>query len=996
MSARDTRLVQLVLKAGLPDVEGARVRQEAARDLGLATGRVHHTRLFLLPGGLDDATLRRFARDALADAVLHDVYVDEAQTSPAVVSSVLVAKQPGVTDDEGASVATALADFLGEPLPAGRRCHSQDLYLFERQLADADLRRIAEELLGNVLVHHFEVGPLERTVGYVPRVRLAADPTVEPVDVFVDDEALLALSRRRVLSLDLAEMRAVAAHHADLGVRAARRAAGLPEPPTDCELEVLAQTWSEHCKHKEFRALIHFSDLDTGEREEVDSLFDTFVAGATQDVRGRLEAAGHDWLVKVFSDNAGVVRVDEDRLFVFKVETHNTPSALDPYGGAITGILGNNRDPLGTGRGGGRLLFNTDVLCFGPQDWDGPLLSGQLHPARVMRGVRRGIEDGGNKSGVPTVHGAVVFDARYRGKPLVYCGTGAVMPAAYQGLASWEKEIRPGDRILMAGGRVGADGIHGATFSSGGLDEDSPRSAVQVGSPFTQKRLADFLEEACAAGLVRCCTDNGAGGLASSVGELAPLAGGARVELERVPLKYPGLRPWEVFVSESQERMTLVVDPVHNASVAELAARHEVEVADIGVFDDGGFLDVRWEGRPVARLDLEFLHHGVPRKELWAEWQAPELAPPELPEPLDHAVLLSALLASPDVCSREAIIRQYDHEVKGKTVVKPLMGPTGHAPQDAAVLLLDHEGWAGLGVSCGIVPHYGDLDPYQMSAGAFDEAVRQLVAVGCPLPLDPGGGFWSVCDNFCVPDSAFDPEHNPDGRRKLGALVLMCRALHDVASAYDVPLTSGKDSMKNDLVADGEKISVPPTVLFSAVAGMADVRRAVTTDVKSPGDLVYLLGETYDELGGGVLLRLLGQLGDRVPVVRTAAARELYRRVAAAHAGGLLASCHDLSDGGLAVALAESAFGGDLGLSVRLPAGDLSSAAWLYAESHSRFLATVRPEDREAFEAILGDRATRLGEVTGDRRLRVGRGDEALLDVAAGVLRSAWARGLEV
>ena len=431
-------------------------------------------------------------------------------------------------------------------------------------------------------------------------------------------------------------------------------------------------------------------------------------------MRRRLQADGADWLVKVFADNAGVVRIDDERLFVFKVETHNTPSALDPYGGAITGILGNNRDPLGTGKGGGRLLFNTDVLCFGPPDYSAPLLTGQLHPQRVFAGVRRGIEDGGNKSGIPTVNGAIVFDDRYAGKPLVFCGTGSVMPAAYRGRPSWEKEAAPGDLIVMAGGRVGKDGIHGATFSSVEIDQHSPRQAVQIGSPITQKFVADFMEVACAEGLVSCATDCGAGGLSSSVGELAIISGGARVQLEAVPLKYAGLRPWEIFLSEAQERMTLVVAPQHWDRLAELAAEHEVELTDIGAFTATGVLEVAFGESPVACLDLEFLHHGVPRKHLEAEWIPPTVAEPALPPDLDHGDTLLRLLGTLDICSREPVIRQYDHEVKGKTVVKPLMGPSGVAPQDAAVLRLDFDDYRGIAVSCGIAPRYGDIDAYHI------------------------------------------------------------------------------------------------------------------------------------------------------------------------------------------------------------------------------------------------------------------------------------------
>ncbi|UOQ65939.1 phosphoribosylformylglycinamidine synthase subunit PurL [Hymenobacter volaticus] len=694
----------------------------------------------------------------------------------------------------------------------------------------------------------------------------------------------------------------------------------------------------------------------------------------------QLRANGNDWLIKVFSDNAGAVRINPESLFVWKVETHNSPSAIDPYGGAITGILGNNRDPLATGIGGARLLFNTNVLCFGNPEFNGTLLSNQLHPRRIFEGVRKGIEDGGNKSGVPTVNGAIVFDDRYAGKPLVYCGTGAVMPMQLAGLDSWEKKIDAQDRIIMAGGRVGKDGIHGATFSSIELDETSPATAVQIGSPITQKLAMDFLVLATRRGLIKCSTDNGAGGLSSSIGELATISGGAVVELEKVPLKYPGLRPWEIFVSESQERFSLAVEPAKMDELLSLGREMEVELTDIGYFTADGYLDVRFDGDSVARLNMEFLHNGVPRKVLEAEWSKPQAAEPTLPATSDYTDVLTRLLGSLNICSRESVIRQYDHEVKGRTIIKPLMGATGQAPQDAAVVRFNFESWEGVAVSNGILPRFGDLDAYHMSAGAFDEAVRQIVAVGGKLPnLSYGdGNFWSVNDNFCVPDSVYDATTNPDGKLKLAKLVRMCEALRDATAAYCIPLTSGKDSMKNDFKADGVKISVPPTVLYSMTAKIEDVRHTITSDFKQADDVIYLLGETYDELGGSEFYQLFGELGANVPEVRFDKAKELYTLMGQANDQHLIQSCHDLSDGGLAVALAEATFGHGYGATVDLPEG-LPVHVQLFSESHSRFVATVAPEDVVAFEQHFGTRATRLGVVTLDSHLTVRHAGSPLL-----------------
>jgi phosphoribosylformylglycinamidine synthase len=996
--AEKMQTVQVMLREGRPDRRGERLRRAAREHLGWDPGRVVRSRLYVSTfPELSSETLAAFAREALCDPILEDFLVGRLRVPEWSRSFLLVARRPGVTDDEGISAQKALRDFVGRPLDVvTQRIHTQELYFFEADWSSERLLELGWELLANPLIHHLEAGPAVAARPFVAPVAQESPPEVAVVDLFVPDRALEQLSRERVLSLSLEELRAIREYYSRVEVRERRRRWGLPLLPTDCELEIFAQTWSEHCKHKEFNALIEYRDLEAGTVETIDSLFRTYIRGATERVRVRLRAAGNDWLVTVFEDNAGVVRVDEDWLFVWKVETHNTPSALDPYGGAITGILGNNRDPLGTGRGGARCLFNTNVLCFGPPDYAEPLLPGQLHPRRVFEGVRQGIEDGGNKSGIPTVNGAIVFDARYAGKPLVYCGTGALLPARLAGRESWVKEIDPGDRILMAGGRVGKDGIHGATFSSLEIDRHSPRTAVQIGSPITQKMLSDFLEAAAARGLIKCSTDNGAGGLSSSVGELARIPGGARVQLERVPLKYPGLQPWEIFLSESQERMTLVVAPEKLAAVMGLAAEYEVEVTEIGWFTDEGVLDVRHGERRVACLDLDFLHDGVPRKHLVAEWRRPAVQEPRLPPIEDHGEVLLRLLGGGNVCSREAVIRQYDHEVKGRTIVKPLMGPSGHAPQDAAVLRLHFDGWRGIAVSNGIAPRYGDIDAYAMSAGAFDEAVRQIIAVGgeLPDPAAPGNRFWSVNDNFCVPDSAYDPETNPDGKYKLAQLVRMARALYDMSVYFNIPMTSGKDSMKNDFRAGGVKISVPPTILYSMVAALEDVRRVVTTEFKAPGDLICLLGATRDELGGSELYRLFGELGANVPRVRPAEARALYLRMGEAHRQGLFESAHDLSDGGLAVALAECCFGGELGCDVSLDLPGLAPHVALYSESHSRFLVSVRSENLQRLRGLFGECCLPLGRVTEAPRLRVAHRGRSLIDLPVGALFRAWDGGL--
>lgn len=998
--------IQRYFKEGIRDSKGESIKYSAQQQLGINTGKVKTAQLFSVNFPLSLEQLQEFAegciRDKITDEALVNAYLEPTEFACAVA----VAQLPGVTDDEGISAQMAMADFFNLDLDVNtQHIFSQYIYFFENKLTEEQLKTVSKRLLGNPLINHFSYGFADSETNkitlkyYVPEVRLTIDNTVEYIQLEnLTDEELIHLSKTKVLALNLEEMQVVRNHYLDPEIRAKRQELGLEMQPTDCELEVFAQTWSEHCKHKEFNAIVHYDNKEKGEQKTIKSIFKTYIKGTTDKVAESLQSKGNDWLVKVFSDNAGVVKATKDKLFVWKVETHNSPSALDPYGGAITGILGNNRDPLGTGIGGAKLLFNTNVLCFGPPNYKKPLLTGQLHPRQIMDGVVAGIEAGGNKSGVPTVNGAIVFDERFSGKPLVYCGTGGVLPYDFNGKNSWEKPIDAGDHIIMAGGRVGKDGIHGATFSSIEIDEHSPMSAVQIGSPITQKRVYDFMLIACQKGLIKTSTDNGAGGLSSSIGELAQIPGGAIIHLDKVPLKYAGLRPWEIFVSESQERMSLVVETHNLEELFDLAKLMEVELSDIGLFTDSGYLDIRYEEEKVAYINMHFLHEGVPQKIMYAEWDALDLKEPIITPQENYSETLLKLMSSLNICSREHIIRQYDHEVKGKTIVKPLMGPNGKAPQDAGVMRFSFDSYEGLAISNGILPRYGDIDAYEMSAGAFDEAVRQIISVGGRLPnTESGDGiFWSVNDNFCVPDSVYDEISNPDGKQKLAKLMQICEALFDIATYFDIPLTSGKDSMKNDFKADGQKISVPPTILYSMTAKIEDVRKTITSEFKAAGDLVYQLGETYNELGASEFYQMLGHLGANVPKVRKEAAKELYLKVMEANQQGLIESSHDLSDGGLAVALAESAFGAGLGANINLDAisEELSKEALLFAESHSRFVVTVKPENKADFEAILGNRAYEIGQVSQNNQLTISYQNQILIQTKVEALQKAWSAGL--
>jgi len=991
--------IQIVLKNNIIDVQGEKIERNAFNFLKIKTGKIKTGKIFNITYDLSKEDIQKFADSGLKDEIIHNVYINSFYKRSFYKSFIRVSKLPGVTDDEGVSAQKTLNDILDLDLDTNtQHIFTDDIYLIEKHLADDVLKTLAEKLLGNKLIHHFEYGKFTGKIEYIPEVRIEQDNETKTIDLNLTDDELLKISKDRLLSLNLEEMKAIQSYFSDEKVKEIRKANDLPENPTDCELEVLAQTWSEHCKHKEFAATIHYKNLETGEEETIDSLFKTYIRSSTEIIRDRLKKVGNNWLLKIFTDNAGVVKINHESVFVWKVETHNSPSAIDPYGGAITGILGNNRDPLGTGIGGGRLLFNTNVLCFGPPDYGKELLPGQLHPKRIFEGVRHGIEDGGNKSGIPTVNGSIIFDDRYSGKPLVYCGTGGVMPYKFAGVNSWEKPIDDGDLIIMAGGRVGKDGIHGATFSSAEIDEHSPQSAVQIGSPITQKLVSDFMQEAVDQGLIKCSTDNGAGGLSSSVGELAQISGGAKIHLERVPLKYANLKPWEIFVSESQERMTFVVKKDKKQALFKLAKEREVELSDIGKFTSTGFINVRYKNEKVAYLEMSFLHNGVPRKYMEAEWKKPELSESELSSNLDYNEILLKLMGSYNICSRENVIRQYDHEVKGKTIIKPLMGKSGKSPQDAAVMRLDFDNFEGIAISNGICPKFGDIDAYEMSAGAFDEAIRQIISVGGKLPdiNDKTNRFWTVNDNFCVPDSAFDPQNNPDGKQKLAKLVQMNKALFDMSTFYNIPMTSGKDSMKNDFKAGKVKISVPPTILYSMVAKIDDVRKTITSNFKEEGDLIYILGKTYDELGSSEFYKLFGELGANVPKVHKENAKKMYEKVMKANEQNLIESCHDLSDGGLAVAVCESAIGTEFGVNLNLENfGDLSLNAILFSESHSRFVVSINPGNKNEFEKLFGKDSSLIGKVTSNKMMKINFKNNCVVDLEMEDLEQSWNEGLK-
>ena len=978
--------IEVAIQPGRPDPAGAALRAQLEEDLGIRIADCRVIEVYTLHAALSPEELERVRTELFTDPII-EVSAANRALAQDYDYAIEVGFLPGVTDNVGKSAKEGVQDTLGRALASGEAVYKSRQFAVKG--ADrSTCERIAKELLANELIEQWVVKSAEEVAALggasllgLPIVTDKGEAVVREINLDVPDDGLSGLSRDMMLALELHEMQAIQAHYAGAPERARRSGLGLPDQPTDIELEILAQTWSEHCKHKIFNAEIDYTGPD-GKQRTVDSVFKTYVKATTDEVAKRV-----DWLLSVFHDNAGIIRFDEDYLFALKAETHNSPSALDPYGGAMTGIVGVNRDVLGAGMGC-QCIFNTDVFCFASPYFDKGIPARLLHPRRVLRGVHAGVKDGGNQSGIPDINGAIVFHDRFLGKPLVFCGTGGLIPKEVAGRPSHEKQAEPGDFIVMAGGRIGKDGIHGATFSSEELHEGSPATAVQIGDPITQKKMADFLIEARDLGLFNCITDCGAGGLSSSVGEMAEKPGGCAIHLDKAPLKYAGLAPWEIFLSEAQERMTLAVPQDKIQAFSELARRREVEVTVLGEFNDSGYLECFHEGRLIASLDMEFLHGGVPKMHLEAAWQAPALAPETLPENPDLTQELKAVLGALNVCSKESFVRMYDHEVLAQSVLKQFQGVQNDGPGDAGVIRPVPGSNRGIAVSCGICPKYSDIDVYSMMACAIDEAVRNLIAVGAKLGTIAG------LDNFCWPDP-IQSEKTPDGKHKLAQLVRTCEALYDVCTAYGIPLISGKDSMKNDYKIGDTKISIPPTVLFTAAAVMEDVTHAVSMDVKSPGDAVYVLGETKDELGGSEYLALQGQLGVNVPQVDVAAALALYGKLSEAMEAGLVASCHDCSDGGLAVALAESAFAGGYGMRLDIgPLGLLDIPA-LFGESQSRFVVTVRPEKAADFErALEGCPCVKLGEVAADDAFVVECAGRTCIEARLDELKEAWKKPL--
>ncbi len=1003
--------VDIFAAPGLPDVLGCEAATDAA-DLGFSASlTIGSARGYLIQGDLTKEQVDLLVAKLLADSVVEratvglvgDCALDSA-LSGCKGKVVYVLPKPGVTDVVADAARRSALEY--NVVPEAVRTFKK--YWIDG-LDDDELKRLARKALSNDAIEQVAYDKLgfdSLQVGSAYKFEL----TVVPIRS-MDDEQLMTLSKKGQLYLSLVEMQTIKEHFVKLD-----------RDPTDVELETVAQTWSEHCSHKTLAGIVEYSD-GSGAKRRFNNMLKETIFDSTVKIREKL--GKDDFCVSVFEDNAGVVKFDDEYNVCFKVETHNHPSALEPYGGANTGIGGVIRDPMGTGLGA-KPICNTDVFCFAPPQLDPKEVpNGVLHPRRVVKGVVAGVRDYGNRMGIPTVNGAVYFDKRYLGNPLVYCGDVGLIPVDKS-----FKEPKPNDLIVAMGGRTGRDGVHGATFSSAELTSESETlsgGAVQIGNAIVEKTVLDVMLEARDRDLYDAVTDCGAGGFSSAVGEMGEKIG-AEVNLDSALLKYEGLSYTEIWISEAQERMVFAVPKDKWPELKALCESEDVEVFVLGEFKPTGRLVLKYQGQTVADLDMKFMHKGRPRvvrqavyepvevkpvtvksddQELWAQTSVSKAIAPCATcknGKTDATLDLEAILSSLNVASKHWVIRQYDHEVQGGSVLKPLVGVANDGPGDAAVLRPRISSRRGLVISNGMNPNYGDYDTYNMAASAIDEAIRNAVAVGA----NPN----TICilDNFCW--------GNADKPEVLGSLVRAALACQEISLAFGAPFVSGKDSLNNEFRPEGkEPVAIPPSLLISAMGQVDDVATCVSMDLKEAGNALYLVGSTKNELGGSHLSLVRNWIGGQAPTLDVEVAKRTYNAIYQATQNGLVRSIHDLSEGGLAVAVAEAAFAGNLGAEIALDAicydnvkdksfnslpGVKNARDYikLFSESNSRFIVEVPVEKSCAFEALLENGkvpVAPIGKVVEAPRLKVlGENGDALIDADIAELKLCWQKPFDL
>lgn len=932
------------------DHRGAGLLQEIRATLGITSvERVQSRKIYRLEG-VDRKQAEVLAQRILCDPLTQTYAISNGEGNDHGKNRIEVAYKPGVMNPEAASILKAAYDSGIKDLVAA---DSSWEYLFIGSPSDEEMTQIIYRLLVNKTVEHVVTQKpttllIDNQAGLVQVVTITT----------LTDNALVEMSQARSLFLNLDEMRVIKQHFLELG-----------REPTDAELETLAQTWSEHCGHKTFKARLIVDD------QEKLPLITRLMQGA------RLYGNG---VLSSFVDNSGVIDFFDGFAVCGKVETHNSPSAIEPYGGAMTGSGGVFRDIMGTGQGA-QVILSTDMFCFAPPGLSvDQLPSGCLHPRYLLQKVVAGVRDYGNRMGIPTSNGSVHFHPDFRAKPSIIVGSYGLVPTD----KCRKGKPRSGDIIIAVGGRTGRDGIHGATFSSGEMTPQTisvNASAVQIGNAIEEKRMTDALLRCRDDGLIVAITDCGAGGFASAIGEMGAKTG-VQVELDKAPLKYSGLAPWEIWLSESQERMVIAVAPEHAERVLEICGDHNVEATVFGVITSDQRLTVSYNGDAVCDLSMEFLHDGLPQRLMTArKREVVALVSTNINElQLDSDWVRSyqAVMAHGNVCSKEPIVRMYDHGVQGTSALSPFSGSQHDGPNDAVVIrpLLDR--MYGLIVSHGLNPILNRLDPYTGSLWAAVEALSNYVAVG--------GNFReaALIDNFIWPFP--DEESLWDLDRAVDA----CCAIMD---AFGIPFVSGKDSLSSTYRRGEFVLKIPPVLCVSVFGKILDVTRTITSDFKQAGSHIVLVGKPdTDHLGGSVYFETNGQIGDQVPQVDLYGLPKLFDWLHSQISAGDVLACHDISEGGMAATLAEMCFGGNRGAYVSIPLGYTGRLDhWFFHETAGCFLLEVSRDqlDQVAYsaqQAGVQSPFAVIGMVTDTDVVTLTRNNNQLFSLTLDVLKGSW------
>nr|MDO8119589.1 phosphoribosylformylglycinamidine synthase subunit PurL [Candidatus Sigynarchaeota archaeon] len=935
---------------------------------------------YLIDANVEETIIERSANVLFVDPIVEKTIINDLPWKD-FTFTVTVGYKPGVTDNVGHTASVAIKDvdkaFKKEWEDF---IHAYKVYVFWEK--NNRLIPSVTDYLFNPIVEFSNVD--EKGVK-LPDYNLSK--SLDATELFKEipirnasDADLVEISRTGLLALNTEEMKKIQGYYKKKG-----------REPTDIELETFAQTWSEHCVHKTLKGDVIFTRITPdGSKsvETINNLIKTTIFGATQDI---IAKQGKDNIcISIFKDNAGIISFNDKYSMCFKAETHNHPSAKEPYGGAATGIGGVIRDVLAAGLGA-KPIANTDIFCFAEPDFpENRIPEGVIHPRKIMEGVVSGVRDYGNPMGIPTVNGALYFDKRYLGNPLVFCGTVGIIPRFIQGSPSEVKKPKVGDYLVFVGGKTGRDGIHGVTFASLEMDKHTTSNPVQIGDPITEQMFMEAMFKARDNNLYNFVQDCGGGGLSSALGEMAEELG-AVIFLDKVPLKYQGLRPWEIWISESQERQAFSVPQDKFEAFKRIFEQEDVGVYNVGQITGDKKLTLKYKDVIVGELDVDFLHKEVPRITNNATWQEYALFSKPFPAPPALKAILLGILKSWNVCSKEWIIRQYDSEVQGNTVIKPLQGRKNDGPGDGAVMRPDPSSFEGIAIANGMNPKYGDLDPYNMAASGIDEAIRNAVCCGA------NPNHVALLDNFCW--------GNPKDPVQMARLVLACNACKDISIAFGAPFISGKNSLNNEYKTDEGTISIPATLLISSIGKVEDVRHACTSYFKTPGSGIFIVGKTRNELGGSHYLEIIKQSdkSNIVPIVEPGVFLNQYKSLHEAMRKGTVISAHDCSEGGMAVALAEMCFSGDFGADVEVklvPTNDdcQRDDIILFSESNGRILVEVLADKEDEFMKIMkGCIVKKIGMVTNEPCLKItGLDGTSVLSAKCNELKQSWQTPLDI